>query len=413
MTGKYVLFLNLRGIVLEQEKALIAARNAGFEVILLSNNMPQQMKDFIAIFEPINTTNPNDIFNRAIELSKIYTICGVFSWTDTDVVVSAKISKALGLLAPHEDAVYLSKNKYEMRKCVHQTHPEWVPAFIEIASLSDIENNSENFPFPAVIKPISASGSKGIFIVQNKEEAIQALQQLIDLSKDKDDSWLYTRYGEKYIMEEYIGGQEVSVEGFVYEGECYIAGITDKKTTYPWCIEYRHIFPALLTNNVKLAIETATKKVVKALNLDYCPIHLEAKWVNNEFKLIEIAARTGGDLIHSHLIAHSLGFDWLEMIIDSIANKHQPIFSNNPQKLSGIQFLMAETSRMFSGLTLDDALKRENDIICVEETLSRGSLTALPPDDFASQRVGFVLVCADTFEQVEYMLGNVINNISF
>lgn len=411
MAVKYVLFLNLRGVVAEYRKALSAARESGFEVILLSDKLPQKSADLVSIFEAVNTNDENIIFDRALQLSKKYAIFGVFSWTDTDVVVSARISKALGLLGPDEKAVYLSKNKYEMRKKVFEKHPDLVPTFIEVSKPSDIDNNLHLIKFPAVIKPISASGSKGIFIVNDCEEAKDALTQLINLSSDQNEGWLYSRFGNKYILEEYINGQEFSVEGFVYEGECHIAGITDKKTTYPWCLEYRHIFPAIFNEDAKLAIEDATKKIVAALNLDYCPIHLEAKWTDAQVKLIEIAARTGGDLIHSHLIEHSLDIDWMKTIIDAIGNRKKPMLKSNKQKTTGIQFILADEERLFSGLIIDESLNSTPGIISIQEILAAGSMTTLPPDDFAAQRVAYVMVGADSFVNVEYSLNSVVNKI--
>jgi biotin carboxylase len=412
MTIKYVLFLNLRGIAAEQQKALSAARDCGFEIILLAEKLPAQFGELIAVFEQAKSNDEDALFNQAIQLSKKYAISGVFSWTDTDVVLSAKISKALGLLGPNEEAVYLSKNKYEMRKKVFEKYPDLVPTFIEISQPSDIGNNLNVIKFPAVIKPISCSGSKGIFIVNNRAEAQDALNQLIKLSSHQNDSWLYTRYGNKYIFEEYVAGQEFSVEGFVYDGKCYIAGITDKKTTYPWCLEYRHIFPAAYKEDTKLAIEDATKKIVSALALDYCPIHLEAKWTNNGLKLIEIAARTGGDLIHSHLIENSLGINWMRTIIDAVGNRKKPILTTNTQNSIGIQFILANKEQIFSGLNADESVHSIPGIISIQEIVPHGSMTTLPPNDFGAQRVAYVMVEADSFDNAEHVLDLVVGKIS-
>lgn len=406
---KYVLFLNLRGILDEQYKALCAAHEAGFKVILLSSSMPSNLQNFIAHFE-VADNNEDATIEKARSLAEQYNICCVFSWTDTDVILSAKISKMLGVLAPNPEAVYASKNKYEMRKIVADKYPELVPHFYLISNIDDINNNT--ITYPAVLKPISASGSKGIFIVQNKDEAILAYKELTNLTGNKAEGWLYNRYGNKFILEEFIDGQEFSVEGFVYEGEFYLAGITDKKTTNPWCIEYQHIFPACYSNDIADAIIDATQKIIKTLSLDYCPIHLEAKFNHNKVKLVEIAARTGGDLIHSHLIENSTGVNWLKLMIGSIGHRKRPnveCMTNN--KITGIRFVLSDRSKIFNGFTIQPDIYSIPGVLLVKETTIRGSTVLLPPEDFSLERLGYVVVEGTSFDDVNDKLHNSVQCI--
>ncbi len=395
---KYVLFLNLRGILDEQYKALYAAHEAGFKVILLSSSIPSNLRNLIAHFETADN-NEDATIEKACKLAAQYNICGVFSWTDTDVILSAKISKVLGLLAPDPEAVYVSKNKYEMRKLVAEKHPELVPTFTSILSIDDINNSV--ITYPAVLKPISASGSKGIFIVQNKDEAIIAYNELTNLTDNKAEGWLYNRYGNKFILEEFIDGQEFSVEGFVYDSEFYLAGITDKKTTNPWCIEYQHIFPACYSSDISNAIIDATQKIIKTLNLDHCPIHLEAKFNHNKVKLVEIAARSGGDLIHSHLIENSTGVNWLKVMIGSIGHRKKPnleYMKNN--KITGIRFVLSGQSKIFNGFNIQPNIYSVPGVLLIKETTTRGSAILLPPEDFSSERLGYVMIEGASFDDV-------------
>ncbi|WP_034987864.1 ATP-grasp domain-containing protein [Bartonella florencae] len=124
------------------------------------------------------------------------------------------------------------------------------------------EADLSNISFPCVLKPISASDSKGVYYAENEKQMKDAFHGLINLAKEGHDQWSYNRYGLHFLCESYLSGQEFSVEDVVVNEECYIADITEKKVIEPWFIEYPHIFPARLSDEVKIEIEKS--------DLSYC-----------------------------------------------------------------------------------------------------------------------------------------------
>jgi biotin carboxylase len=405
---QYLLFLNARGVIEEQFVILNAARELGYNIIFLSSNMPDYMKDYIS-HQVAREGNESKIIDKAIELAKTYNIVGVFSFNDPDVELASKISKALNTPGVIPESAHLARNKYKMRVAVYAKEKELVPNFTQIKTKQDIEN--ANISFPAILKPISAAGSKGIFTVNNKEEALLALEKLIEISKVHSDGELYKRYGEVFILEEFISGQEFSVEGIVVGDRLYIAGITDKLTTDDWRLEYRHIFPANYDISIMEEIKSASSKIVKILGLNNCAIHLEAKWSNGKFKLIEIAARVGGDLISTHLIAKSLGINYIKTVIHSIVSGIPPVLPES-QSVSGIQFKMTNKKIIFNGLKLDSNIYNILGLDSVKELLRRGTEILLPPEDFTLQRLGFAVVQGANFIEVSKKLDTVMGYLN-
>lgn len=319
-----------------------------------------------------------------------------------------EIAKAINIPSIDPEAAYRARNKYEMRQAIYNHNPDLVPAFVEINSLEDIENYIAHIGFPAVLKPISASGSKGIFIVNTLEEAFKAFKTLGKLMDDVAEGWFYNRYGNKFILESYISGQEFSVEGLILNNDIFIAGITDKLTTDDWHLEYRHIFPANYPTEVCMAIEKATKEVILTLGMNNCPFHLEGKWTDKGFKLIEIAARIGGDLIHTHLIENSLDFNWLIFVITALTQKQfPPISSQTTEKFSGIQFILAPDSLTFSGLNYRHTTNSRPGLIKIEELALPGTTILMPPQDFAMQRLGYIMAESDNYESLEQLLASI------
>lgn len=413
MTIKYLLFTNIRGVIDEQHAIYDAVKACGYEVIMLAPSIPEHLKALTAFYKFNDNKNEPGSIQNALDLANQYTIDGVFSWTDTDVVLCSKIAKALNIPSIDTEAAYRSRNKYEMRKAIFNCNPALVPAFIEVSSFEEIENSMVTIGFPAVLKPISASGSKGIFVINTLEEAFYAFKTLSTLSDDAEEGWFYHRYGNKFILEAFIPGQEFSVEGLVLNNNIFIAGITDKLTTEDWHLEYRHIFPANYPTTVCTAIEEACKEVIHALGINNCPFHLEGKWTDKGFKLIEIAARIGGDLIHTHLINNSLGFNWLVFVITSLTKKQFPLASRPTVKnYSGIQFILANDSQPFSGLDYQCTPDNTKGLIKIEELVARGTKIVMPPKDFAMQRLGYILAQGDDFESVKKLLTSITTQLT-
>jgi len=400
MQDPYLVFLNIRSLIDEQFEIINSTLMCNVKIIFFAKSLPNHLKPYIKHFESSQDLSEDEIIQKCIKLSKEFLIQGVFSWTDTDVVLSAKISDALKIRGLNPHAAYLARNKYEMRKAVYEVNPNIVPRFVEIKNNEDIEHNAPYIGFPSVLKPISASGSKGIFIVKNLEEAKDALNKLIWLSKESKDKIFYNRYGEIFIFESYIDGQEFSVEGFVSQNKLTIAGITHKLTTEKWCLEHTHIFPAPYEEKIKQEIEDAASEVVKALKLNFCPIHLEGKWTKNGFKLIEIAARIGGDLISTHLVSKSLGINWIATVIRSIFFQDNIHFNFQPLNTLGIKFILAEYEGTFKGFNFNNSFYNIFGIISCKEIIPRNQIVSLPPDDFSLQRLGYIIAQGQSFNEI-------------
>ena len=80
------------------------------------------------------------------------------------------------------------------------------------------------------------------------------------------------------MIEEYICGEEVSVETVSNNGEITVVGITDKSVTgSPYFIENGHMFPAKLDEDVKEEIGDYVRNVLLATGYDHGIAHTEIK----------------------------------------------------------------------------------------------------------------------------------------
>lgn len=401
--SKIILFLNLRRTVHEAYAALMAARQLGCEIILLTDKPYGVANQFVKIIEIVDTFDHDKIVEKVKSINQLYKIDGVVTWADRDVELVARLSEELNLRGPSRKAAYSARNKHAMLEALTLVK-ELLPTYSKVVDQISLQHAMRKVGFPAVMKPTGASGSKGIFVVNSEQEAFIAFEKLLALSSpDKDP--IFKFYGAEILFEEYLDGNEFSVEGWVYNSEITIVGITDKWTTEPFHLEYQHIHPSSMPKEQQDIIKRNTSKIVSELNLNNCAFHLEAKWTSRGFKFIEIAARIGGDYITSHLIPMATGINFYVQIIKIILGEEPEAIIPNLQH-AGVRFLLASSGGVFQGLSQAENLLGNETIRSVFLELKSGQVISLPPDNFATQRGAAVIASAIEYAAVEQALEN-------
>ena len=105
-------------------------------------------------------------------------------------------------------------------------------------------------------------------------------------------------------------GEEVSVESMTVNGETTVITITDKMTTPPpYFVELGHVEPSRHPIELQEQIKEVAKQAVSAIRLQNGPAHTEIKLTKDGPKIVELAARLGGDFITSRLVPLSTGVD--------------------------------------------------------------------------------------------------------
>lgn len=186
---------------------------------------------------------------------------------------------------------------------------------------------------PLIVKPSDRSGSRGI----NKVDNFFELQNCIDIAIGES-------LQNEAIVEEYIEGDEVSVESISWKGEHYILAITDKITTgEPHFVELEHHQPSQLSNHLQEKIAGLTKRCLNALQIENGASHAEFR-INKkeEIYVIEVGARMGGDFIGSDLVELSTGYDYLKGTIEIALGEFNVPYLNKGN-FSGVFFLCKET----------------------------------------------------------------------
>jgi biotin carboxylase len=228
---------------------------------------------------------------RSEKIDGIMTLC-----SDAPVRTVAAVGNRLSLFALTEDASACATDKRLMR-AAFDAYGAPSPQSVQVDSLEDAESAAGRIGYPVALKIGRGSGSRGIYKVDDQN----ALREAFSGCRE------YQKVGT-LLVEEWVDGGEVSVEGYCTDRDCRIVAITDKSVfpgRYP--VESGHCQPSHFPRVVQQAIRDAVLSGVRALGLTWCIIHAEVKVSARGPRLIEIGARLGGDRISTHLTPLSTG----------------------------------------------------------------------------------------------------------
>ncbi|MBO5364681.1 MAG: ATP-grasp domain-containing protein [Clostridia bacterium] len=239
------------------------------------------------------------------------------------------VAEKLGLTCNPPEIMEPCTNKYAMRKCFLDAGiPS--PQFVKTDSVND---RVKAMAFPLIVKPTDRSGSRSITKVYEKK----GLQNAIDRAVRES-------FENMAIVEEYIAGDEYSLESISYRGEHHFLAITKKYTTgEPHFIETGHVQPADLTPETEKEVEKVIFSALDALGVQNGAGHAEFRVdEKGNVRIIEIGARMGGDCIGSDLVQLSTGYDFVKMVIDVACGKKPDFTKGETVERAEIRFLFGE-----------------------------------------------------------------------
>lgn len=229
--------------------------------------------------------------------------------SEVSMAVMGRINDELGLSGISREQAICATNKHLMRKAFEKGNAP-SPKSILAQDAEDAWSRLQNeFDTDAILKPSRNSGSRGIAKVSrnmDKGDFIRAYDEA--LSESRDNS---------VLIEQFIEGPEFSIEMIVWQGEIHVLTVTDKKTTgAPHFVELGHNQPSCFSDTDVETLKAAAVAGVRALGVNNCACHAEAKLMNGKAYLMEVGARLGGDFISTELTHLSTGIDMVAAAID-------------------------------------------------------------------------------------------------
>ena len=112
------------------------------------------------------------------------------------------------------------------------------------------------------------------------------------------------------LIETFIEGAEIALDGFVINGKLHTVAISDKlRTRGSHLLDTEVIFPAILEDAYKESVHATVQRAVTKFGLDNCPVHIEMIKSSNGPMIVEVAARGAGFYIFSDILPFVSGVD--------------------------------------------------------------------------------------------------------
>lgn len=287
-----------------------AARRLGVEPVVVVD-MPVQLSDYWGQSHGIAFGDVNGAAVRIADLAATEVVAAVLSVDDSASEIAALVNQKLGYPANSPDATRAARDKFVMRELLVNGGVK-CPSFMIVPADSDPEAAASSVAFPCVVKPRQLSGSRGVIRANDSCEFVVAFNRLRDILRtDENDLALAS-----ILIEEYLPGVEVAVEGLLTNGNLQILALFDKPDPLvgPYFEETIYVTPSRLGLDVQEGIARETAAAARALGLVHGPIHAELRVNERGAWLLEVAGRSIGGLC-STVLSFGSGMCLEELIL--------------------------------------------------------------------------------------------------
>jgi biotin carboxylase len=338
---------------------------------------------------------------QAKEFAERFPVDAVIPVDEDTAVVSAAIAGALKLKHNPVDAAITAKNKHRMREVLERAGVQ-VPKFWRFSLDEDAREVAARVTYPCVVKPVFLSTSRGVMRADNEEEFAGVVRRLDHIVSEPKLSRRGGELKREALVEEFVPGFEVAVEGLVTNGEFQMLAIFDKPDPLdgPFFEETIYVTPSRLSQDVQRKIIETTSTAIGAMGLIGGTVHAELRVNEQGPWVIEVAARSIGGLC-----AHALRFDegvTLEELIIRHALGENVSNVQRESLASGVMMIPIPRAGVLREVLGVDAAKSTPN---VKDVIITAHITQaiLPPPEGASY-LGFIFSRADTPGEVEAAL---------
>lgn len=261
--------------------------------------------------------------------------------SEVSINVMGRINDELSLTGITKEQAIRATNKHLMREAFEKGNAPSPKSILTDSAEDAWEHLQDDFSTDGILKPSRNSGSRGIAKVvrdMNKADFVNAYNIALNESRDKS-----------VLIEQFIEGPEFSIEIIVWNGRVNVLTVTDKKTTgAPHFVELGHNQPSCYSKEDVDTLEAAAIAGVKALGVNNCACHAEAKLMNGKAYLMEIGARLGGDFISTELTHLSTGIDMVAAAIDVALGIEPDLSVKEEPKGACIRYFCPKPGRLIS-----------------------------------------------------------------
>lgn len=352
-------------------------------------------------------------------------IDGLLAVGDRPTVLAALAAERLGLAGNPPDAARASANKRLMRERLSAAGLP-APRFQCVRASSDARALAGRIEYPCVVKPLAMAASRGVTRANDDDELVAAFERLrrllgrkeVKAERDPAHDWI--------LVEDYIPGRELALEGVLERGDLRTLAIFDKPEPLegPYFEETIYVTPPALTADDQATVAHTIGAGARALGLRHGPVHAECRVNDRGVYILEIAARPIGGLCaralrfvntgDSHLFARNSG-EKVTVPLEELLLLHalgEPIGAYAREaRASAVMMIPIPRKGLYKGVDGLEEARAIEGIDAVEITAKADQLLLPLPE--GSSYLGFIFAKAGRPEEATAALREALARLTF
>ena len=379
---------------------LDAAHRLGVDMAVGSNQ--RQVLEAFADGRTV-TINFQDLEKGVREIcayARDYPLSAVLGVDEETTVLASRASKALGLAHNAPEAVEATANKFRFRTVLANSGL-LTPPFSLLSVDADPERAAREAAYPCVLKPLMLSASRGVIRADNPDEFITAFHRIRRILEQPDV--VTAGDAAKHILVEgFIAGREVALEGLLDGGRLIVLALFDKPDPLegPFFEETIYVTPSRLSLSWQSRIIEATEQAVAVLGLRDGPIHAELRLNDQGPWVIEVGARSIGGLC-ARALRFGTGISLEELILSHVLGLPIETMARGDQA-AGVMMIPIPQTGVLESVGGLEAAQRVAGVDDVTITIPVGQEVVPLPE--GNKYLGFIFARGDNPEAVEEAL---------
>ncbi len=382
-----------------------AARRLGVPLVVGSDRC-HQIEDYFGEERDLLSLDyrrPARAAEQIAEAAARRPIRGIVPASDPTAVIAALAAERLGL--PHNPpaAARRAANKLAMRVALRDAGVP-VPGFRAFPVADGAAGPAREVAYPCVLKPLIFSASRGVIRADDPAGFAGAWRRIEKLLHDTaPERRAREEDGARQVLvEDFVPGAEVAVEGLLRGGALEVLAIFDKPDPLdgPYFEETIYVTPSRHPAPLLARVEAMTAAAAKALGLVEGPVHAELRLAPAGPVVLEVAARSIGGLC-SRTLRFGAGLSLEEVLVaHAMGLPLAPL--RREARASGVMMLPIPRRGVLHGVRGVEAAKAIAGVDDVVITVPAGrEVVPLPEGD---SYLGFLFAHGETPAQVEASL---------
>ncbi len=323
---------------------LDAARQLQLEVVV-GIDLPERLSDYWHVPLGVDFNDIATSVRTIVEYAQQHPFDAILSVDDSASELAAHASEALGLAHNSPASAEAARDKFLMRNLMASGGAP-CPVFRRFWLRDDPEWIATQITYPCVVKPLRLSGSRGVIRANNPTEFVAAFTRLKRYLLAEGNREQETAF----LVEDFIPGFEVAVEGIVTHGQLKVLTLFDKPDPLdgPFFEETIYVTPSSLAEDVQEAIAHAVALAAASLGLREGPVHAELRVNEQGPWMLEIAGRSIGGLC-STILEFGSGMCLEELILRHAIGEEISSIRRN-EHAAGVMMIPIPSAGMLKGV---------------------------------------------------------------